>query len=479
MQSLARFLHHEYFGEKTTKTFTNLIKCIDLVPCTAVKSGSVADLKDQYELFAKLLGLTMPELYAINLENLVKHTILHMVENNHNPNTVLQVGVHSSFTATEIYGETGMDKYSKRGCTYYMTQCIATHFRLHPQALMMGMNKSKRYSPEMRTKMNASFLRCYRAVVGMPDNIVFTSNVMDSFGNKWIDSDIKVGVLSHLAKKVAHSNAWGNPGSVLNEAALAVYNSQLEIHGTKKLNDLLLRFRAGHQMNTLAAQLGPNNSVSSELSTKIQEIEGILRKKSIMGRLIRLRKSQDKNGERLGEQSGLMNHLAAQLRPDGSMPSAMKEDLAKFVALSKGGKEGAMQPLRNTKPAQYKGRKRLRLQNELTNQIRSVDSETKWKSIMDIVERDPSAVETLKDGTRVLVMTRAKDKVLHGYIKDTLRKLDKNDWRMDVAKEANVNLIRYDDAMAQKREREVSDQDERQNDAMQALLMRSKCTRIN
>jgi len=416
MQSLARFLHHEYFGEKTTKTFTNLIKCIDLVPCTAVKSGSVADLKDQYELFAKLLGLTMPELYAINLENLVKHTILHMVENNHNPNTVLQVGVHSSFTATEIYGETGMDKYSKRGCTYYMTQCIATHFRLHPQALMMGMNKSKRYSPEMRTKMNASFLRCYRAVVGMPDNIVFTSNVMDSFGNKWIDSDIKVGVLSHLAKKVAHSNAWGNPGSVLNEAALAVYNSQLEIHGTKKLNDLLLRFRAGHQLHTLASQLAPDYSVPPYLLPKLEEIEGILRKKSILSRLRRLRKAQDI----------------------------------------------------------------CSLENNLTSQIISVDIfETKWKSIMDIVERDPSAVETLKDGTRVLVMTRAKDKVLHGYIKDTLRKLDKNDWRMDVAKEANVNLIRYDDAMAQKREREVSDQDERQNDAMQALLMRSKCTRIN
>ena len=53
---------------------------------------------------------------------------------------------------------------------------------------------------------------------------------------------------------------------------------------------------------------------------------------------------------------------------------------------------------------------------------------------------------------------------------------------MDVIKKANLNLIRYDEAMAQKH-KEVNDQDnqqdEQQNNAIQALLMRSMRTRLS
>ena len=176
VQSISRYLHHQFFGERTEDTFSDKIGCVDLVPFT-LKKGTPAQLREQCEELAMKLGLeSVYELFAISFNLMVMHALLHVVKYGE-PMPVL---VATSYAAKYIFGEVGLGRFENSRHSPLMMVC----FGLHPQGIMMGMNKSKIFDT-VRPAMNASIVDCYRGAVGITDPN-WQTNIMDVFGNDWI-----------------------------------------------------------------------------------------------------------------------------------------------------------------------------------------------------------------------------------------------------------------------------------------------------
>ena len=207
------------------------------------------------------------------------------------------------------------------------------------------------------------------------------------FGREWADNNIYVGVLSHLAAKMADPNEDLTLESIdnldasrLNENEKVVYQSQLELHGDN-LQNLLKRFRIGHYLQTLAAKL-PNdlprdvNELEKTLLNKVKAVAKVTLEgrrssalaltralKRVYKKLQRIKEVQIAGGKRLS----LLSKLASLLMKDGE--DAVKSELAGFAQHVKKGRTNAemMQMVRDTAKAQKEGDKRLVVLNDLAS----------------------------------------------------------------------------------------------------------------
>ena len=184
---------------------------------------------------------------------------------------------------------------------------------LHAQALMMGIHKSKRYDT-IRDLMSNNLLVAYAHALGALEHIKdINCDILNWFGRKHTGNDIDVGELSLLAAGCvgrdpqSMSNIDSQIASLdpdrLTNTQRAVYDSQLELLGKNKLDDLLPRFRAGQYLQTLATKLPAAvvdlkfdyMSLPSTLQAEIERVQDILKKKrpsQIITRLRHIKKRQ-------------------------------------------------------------------------------------------------------------------------------------------------------------------------------------------
>ena len=206
--------------------------------------------------------------------------------------------------------------------------------------------KGKHYDT-VRAIMSMNIIHFYSHVLGFTEDTVREdrANFLEWFGRDWVDNDIDVGILSHLAmlmdgeEKLSLSSIKKLDVSNLDTISKAMYDAQLEIHKDEaKLMKLLQKFRAGHYLQVLASELPDELTTldaleSANLRKKIDDVSKILEKKpkTVFRALRNIKKAQKAGGARLS----LLNELASKLNILGV--EAVKEDLGELVQLLKPG----------------------------------------------------------------------------------------------------------------------------------------------
>ena len=309
VNSITRAVYWIIFGEKSTSTYEDVIKCVDKACTTAVKCDSLTDLQEQYEYDADLMGLLSRfEYYLVNVTAYINHHTLAIVANYNNDSTDELMTVFSSASASKELCGLGKERYGivpEKGRNVVHT--------LHAQGLMMGIHKSKCYDT-IRDLMSNNLLVAYAHALGALERIKdINCDILNWYGREHTDNDIDMKVLSQLAagcvgrdpksmSNISSQIASLNPDRLSPEER-AVYDIQLELLGKNKLDDLLPRFRAGQYLQTLATKLPAEvvdlnfdtTSLSLSLQAEIEQVRVILKKKrrnQIIARLRHIKKRQ-------------------------------------------------------------------------------------------------------------------------------------------------------------------------------------------
>lgn len=260
-QSIIRYLWAEYHGEKTTKTFNEFIKSVDMAPFTLIK-GTASDIKDQYEELTEMLKFaSIYELFIITFNMMVKHAILYKIQN---PSSVLQVHVPSSWTAKYVFGYgKGHEKYCP---TDLCSSIIKLSIGLHPQGWIMGMNKSETLLPDTARKaLSKNLVECYIGIIEMcvPETERrkdFTTNITTEFGKAWAESRIAVGAMNHLAMLFANAfsteDEWDSTSEALPVEAVNAFNTLKGVNeGDAAFIEKLKRFRINANLQIVASAI--------------------------------------------------------------------------------------------------------------------------------------------------------------------------------------------------------------------------------
>ena len=110
--------------------------------------------------------------------------------------------------------------------------------------------------------IGSSLVYLYSAVGDIPAR--FTTDILSWYGGKYADSNISMGILNHLAAILREKEI-----DDLTVTDHALYDAQSDLHGPDYLQDLIDRFSAGHEMQSLASQLNADYSVPTELEPEI------------------------------------------------------------------------------------------------------------------------------------------------------------------------------------------------------------------
>ena len=259
---LTRATSYAIEGVTTTEDFSDRVQVIDLACTTAKKKKKVSNMHLQYDKDAELLKLNSRfEYYIVNAINHINSITLSIVVNG---GVSVKTLVASRATANDVFGQSSKDRMAVD------INESDTIYGIHAQGLMMGQGKSKHYD-EVREVMNRNLLSFYAIVLDKTYDDVQVGNekLLEWYGKEWLDSDIEVGLLSLLAKyfadeneltiagiKSIKTNVPNDPAEIQDESMRKLYEEQLEVHKTRdKVVDLLLRFRAGHYLQTLAGML--------------------------------------------------------------------------------------------------------------------------------------------------------------------------------------------------------------------------------
>ena len=263
--SLPNYLFDEVNGkkkgdERSNRSFIPGIAVGDMDVLSFVK-GTQSELNDQADEYATMLELrSRLEFFAVGALNISGHALIHLVQYG----TPLKVGVSSSFVSEAVYGLVGLEKYFEERTT----DLTDTRWIPHAQVFNMGCLKSKRLYPDDHVLgsvsgiIGSSLVYLYSAVVDIPDG--FTTNILTWYGGKYADSNIELGILSHLAAILREKEI-----DDLTVTDRALYDAQSDLHGPDYLQDLIDRFSAGHEMQSLASQLNADYSVPTELEPEI------------------------------------------------------------------------------------------------------------------------------------------------------------------------------------------------------------------